>query len=148
VTTHSKDVDLSQIYGDTYVEDRDGTISVEPAGNYAVDARNTKGDVELTLPPSVSDSVNAHTHNGDIVSDYPIPSSEGDDKTANFQIGSGGTKVTLNSDNGDIRIKKGSAFPAVPPAPEMGEAPAAPESPRAPHLKAPTKPMPPQPVTQ
>ena len=24
VTTHSKDVDLSQIYGDTYVQDRDG----------------------------------------------------------------------------------------------------------------------------
>ena len=32
VVTHAKDVDLSQIYGDTYVEDRDGRISVEPAG--------------------------------------------------------------------------------------------------------------------
>jgi DUF4097 and DUF4098 domain-containing protein YvlB len=147
VTTHSKDVDLSQIYGDTYVEDRDGTISVEPAGNYAVDARNSKGDVELTLPPSASDSVNARTHNGDIVSDYPLPSMEGDDKTASFQIGSGGARVTLSSDNGDIRIKKGSAFPAVPPTPEIGAAPSAPEAPKAPHLKAP-KPLPPQPVTQ
>ena len=144
VTTHAKDVDLSQIYGDTYVEDRDGTISVEPAGSYAVDARNSKGDVELTLPPTASDSVNAHTHNGDIVSDYPLPSMEGDDKTANFQIGSGGTRVTLNSENGDIRIKKGSA---VPPPPALGEASSAPETPKAPHLKAP-KPIPPQPVTQ
>jgi len=27
VATHSKDVDLSQIYGDVHVEDRDGRIS-------------------------------------------------------------------------------------------------------------------------
>ena len=32
VVTHAKDVDLNQIYGDTSVQDRDGTISVEPAG--------------------------------------------------------------------------------------------------------------------
>ena len=28
VATHSKDMDLSQIYGDTSVEDSDGTISM------------------------------------------------------------------------------------------------------------------------
>ena len=32
VVTHSKDVDLNQVYGDSYVEDRDGRISMEPAG--------------------------------------------------------------------------------------------------------------------
>ena len=32
VTTKAKDVDLSQIYGDTYVDDSRGQISVEPAG--------------------------------------------------------------------------------------------------------------------
>ena len=84
VTTHSKDVDLSQIYGDTYVEDRDGRISVEPAGNYAVEAKNSKGDVEVTLPPNASASVNARTHNGDIVSDYPMPSTEGENKSASL----------------------------------------------------------------
>ena len=50
VVSHSKDIDLSQIYGDTYVEDRDGRIAVEPAGPYGVEARNNKGDVEITLP--------------------------------------------------------------------------------------------------
>ncbi len=150
VTTHSKDVDLSQIYGDTFVEDRDGRVSVEPAGNYAVQAKNSKGDIELTLPPNTSASVDARTHNGDIVSDYPLPSLEGEDKSATFQIGSGGNKIVLTTDNGDIRIKKGSAFPAVPPPPAMGAAPTAPEAPKvpgAPHLKTP-KPLPPQPVTQ
>ena len=35
VTTHSKNVDLSQIYGDTFVEDRDADISIAPAGPYS-----------------------------------------------------------------------------------------------------------------
>jgi DUF4097 and DUF4098 domain-containing protein YvlB len=147
VTTHAKDVDLSQIYGDTYVEDRDGTISVEPAGNYAVDARNSKGDVEVSLAPSAASTVSARTHNGDIISDYPIPSSDGDDKTASFTVGAGGTKVTLSSDNGDIRIKKGSAFPSAPAPLSPDQPPSPPATPKAPHLKTP-KPIPPQPVTQ
>src|SRR5579863_299556 len=46
VTTHSKDVDLSQIEGDTRVEDRDGAIRIAPVGTYSVEARNSKGDVE------------------------------------------------------------------------------------------------------
>jgi DUF4097 and DUF4098 domain-containing protein YvlB len=147
VTTHSKDVDLSQIYGDTYVEDRDGRVSLEPAGDYGVDAKNSKGDIELSLPPNASATVNARTHNGDIVSDYPIPTMDDDNKSATFQVGSGSNRITLSTDNGDVRIKRGSAFPAVPPPPAVASEPAAPEPPKAPHLKTP-KPLPPQPVTQ
>ncbi len=42
VVTHAKDIDLSQIYGDSYVEDRDGRISVEPAGPTAWRRRTAK----------------------------------------------------------------------------------------------------------
>jgi DUF4097 and DUF4098 domain-containing protein YvlB len=149
VTTHSKDVDLSQIYGDSYAEDRDGRISIEPAGNYSVEAKNSKGDIELTLPPNASATVNARTHNGDIVSDYNMPSlDDSDNKAATFQIGTGSNRIVLTTDNGDIRVKKGSAFPATPPPPPAtGDVPSAPEAPKAPHLKTP-KPLPPQPVTQ
>jgi DUF4097 and DUF4098 domain-containing protein YvlB len=147
VTTHSKDVDLSQIYGDTYVQDRDGRVSLEPAGNFGVDAKNSKGDIELSLPPSASATVNARTHNGDIVSDYPIPTMDDENKSATFQVGSGSNRITLTTDNGDVRIKRGSAFPATPPPPAIAVEPSAPESPKAPHLKTP-KPLPPQPVTQ
>jgi len=150
VTTHSKDVDLSQIYGDSYAEDRDGRISIEPAGNYNVEAKNSKGDIEVSLTPNASANVNVHTHNGDVVSDYNMPSmDDSDNKSATFQIGSGSARITLNTDNGDIHIKKGSAFPATPPPPSA--APSAPErpepSPKAPHLKAPKAP-PAEPVTQ
>ena len=153
VATHSKDVDLNQIYGDSVVEDRDGSISVEPAGSYAIDARNSKGDVELTLPPNASASVNVRTHNGDIMSDYPIPTTDGTDKTATFLIGSGGPKIVLNAENGDVHIKKGSGFPPPPPVPptpnaaKAPEAPKAPPAPNAPHLK-PSKGTEAQPVTQ
>jgi len=138
VTTHSKDIDLSEIYGDTYVEDRDGRISIAPAGNYGIDARNNKGDVEVTLPPNASASVNLHTRNGDIVSDYPVPSMDGENKTAAITIGNGGAKISLNTDNGDLHLKKGTTAPPPPPmvsaAPRV---PAAPVAPAAPHLKAP-----------
>ena len=147
VVTHSKDVDLSQIYGDTYVEDRDGRISVEPAGKFAIEAKNNKGDVEITLPPGAAASVSAQTRNGDIVSDYSMPSlGDGESKVAKFQIGSGGPKVDISTDNGDLHIKKGEGFPSAdaitPPTP-----PAGPAAPKAPHLKAP-KAAPAEPVTQ
>jgi DUF4097 and DUF4098 domain-containing protein YvlB len=114
VVTHSKDIDLNQIYGDSYVETRNGRISVEPAGAYSVEAINNKGDVEVTLPPNASASVNVRTHNGDIVSDYPIPATSGENKVAAFTIGSGASRIVLNTSNGDVHIKKGPGFPSAP----------------------------------
>ena len=112
VTTHAKDVDLSQIYGDTYVDDRRGQISIEPAGNYNVEAKNGKGDVEITLPPNASASVDGHTHNGDIVSDFGLSINGDESKTVSGRIGAGQAKVSLSADVGDVHIKKGSGFPA------------------------------------
>jgi len=142
VTTHSKDIDLSEIAGDTYVEDKNGTINIEPTGSYGVEARNDKGDIELTLPPNVSANVNGHTHNGDIISDYALTVSGDEDKSVSGKIGSGTARIVLNTQNGDLHIKKGDATP--PPVPA---APGGPAPPKAPHLKSP-KPVPPQPVTQ
>jgi DUF4097 and DUF4098 domain-containing protein YvlB len=146
VTTHSKNVDLSQIYGDINVEDRDGNISIEPAGPYAVEAKSNsgKGDLELTLPPNASATVNAYTHNGDILSDYPVSLPEGESKRVAFTVGSGATKINLTTDVGDVRIKKGSGFPSAPSVSSNPEKPPVP--PNAPHLKAPKTPV--EPVTQ
>lgn len=143
VTTHSKDVDLSQIYGDTYVENRDGRISIEPAGAYNVEARNDKGDVEITLPPNANATVDGHTRNGEILNDYGLQVSGDEAKTVSGKIGSGGSTIQISSDNGDLGIKKGPAFPPAPPA-----VPAPPKAPgKAQHLNAP-KALPAEPVTQ
>jgi DUF4097 and DUF4098 domain-containing protein YvlB len=148
VTTHSKDVDLNQIYGDSYVENRDGRIAVEPAGAYGVEAKNSKGDVEVTLPPNASATVNGHTRNGDIITEFGLSIIGEESKTVTGRIGSGGSKITLDAQNGDLRIKKGSAFPAAPPLPpSVAAAPKTPAAPNASHLKTP-KALPPHPVAQ
>ena len=130
VVTHSKDIDLNQIYGDSYVETRNGRISVEPAGAYGVDATNKKGDVEVTLPPNTSATVNASTHNGEIVSDYPISATYGANKLITFTIGSGASRIVLNASNGDVHIKKGLGFPSAPTT-------ATPNTPKVPMLNVP-----------
>ena len=149
ISTHSRDVSLEQIWGPSSVENRDGKISIEMAGNYPVEARNAKGDVELTVPTNVGAELKVQTRNGDIESEYPAPSFDGPgSKTASFRIGDGGNKINLSAENGDISIKKGapvSAKPAppapagkpakaTPPAPAA--APAAPKPPNAPHFKS------------
>jgi DUF4097 and DUF4098 domain-containing protein YvlB len=142
VTTRSKNVDLSQIYGDTNVVNSRGPITIEPAGPYSVNAKNDKGDVEVTLPPDASATVNGVAQNGDIVSDFPLLINGEQNKTVSGKIGSGAGKINLVADVGDLRIRKGSGFPPAPPAPA---APPVPQN--APHLKAPKTP-PASPVTQ
>lgn len=140
VSTHSKDIDLSQIYGDVQANDRDGRVAVEPAGNYNVDVKNDKGDVEVTLPPDASATVDGHTRNGDIVSDFALAISGDEEKTVSGRIGAGAARISLSTDNGDLGIRRGSGFGPMPPSPEA--APAAPVSPHAPHLHAPHAPHP------
>jgi DUF4097 and DUF4098 domain-containing protein YvlB len=152
VITHAKDVDLNQVYGDSSVEDRDGTVSIEPAGPYSIEARNSKGDVEITLPPDASATVEGRTRNGDIVTDYGLNVSGDENKTVTGSIGAGKAHIQLVTDNGDVRIKKGSAVPPAPPTPPAipgaGKMPAMPPPPPgARHLKAPPSP-PAAPVAQ
>ena len=151
VVSHSKDIDLSQIYGDSYVEDRDGTISIEPAGVYGVEAKNAKGDVEVTLPPNASATVDGRTRNGDIVTDFGLAISGDENKTVSGRIGSGASRIVLSAENGDLRIKKGPGFPAAPPPhlPMLNVPPyhRVPSLSNAPRLK-PSKTLPPQPVSQ
>ena len=145
--SHSKDIDLSQIYGDCIVEDRNGRIAVEPAGNFNVDAKNSKGDVEISLQPDASASVSGRAHNGDIVTDYGLTVSGEEDKTVNGRIGSGTARITLSTDNGDLHIKKGQPFLAEPAAPQAPTPPGAPAPPNARHLKS-SQALPQQPVKQ
>ena len=146
VISHSKDIDLSQIYGDSIVEDRDGRIAVEPAGNFGVEAKNSKGDVEISLPPDASATVSGRTHNGDIVTDFGLTVSGEEDKTVTGRIGSGTARIALSTDNGDLHIKRGQPFLAEPAAPNAPAAPGAPAPPNARHLKT-SKALPQQPVS-
>lgn len=134
VKTHSRNVELNEIYGNTYVENRDGSISVELAGNFNVDVRNEKGDVEVTLPQNASAQVDGTSHNGEIETDFNLPVSGEETKTVKGTIGGGAARITLLARNGDLNIKRGGMAPATPKPPKTPEPPAKSD---APHLKAP-----------
>ena len=138
VVTHSKDVELSEIHGDSFVEDRDGNISVEPAGNYSVDAKNMSGDgnLEVTLPQNASAIIDGRTHNGEIYNDFDLSVSGDESKTVSGKLGSGSARITLNTAVGNISLKKRSALPAAPNA----SSPEAPSSPKAPAANVPPYP--------
>ncbi len=142
VTTHSKNVDLTQIYGDTYVEDRDADISIAPAGPYSVQATSSsgQGNLSITLPPNASATIDGRTHNGDIVSDYPLDITGDESKTVTGRVGGGAAKIVVSTQVGDVRITKGTGFADQAEAPEKPERPEKPEAPNAKHLKAPAKP--------
>jgi DUF4097 and DUF4098 domain-containing protein YvlB len=144
VITRSKDIDLSQIDGDTSVENQNGSVRVTSAGNFGIEARNHKGDVEVTLLPQVSATVNGHTHNGDIISDFGLAVSGDEDKSVTGKLGAGLAHIDLTTDNGDVHIKRGSAADA---ASAVSPATGSPESPNSPHLKS-KKTLPQQPVAQ
>ena len=85
--------------------------------------------MEMTLPPNASATVNGQTHNGDIVTDYGWPVSGEEDKTVSGRIGSGAARIVLSTDNGDLHIKKGSAFPPAGTSVPAGRAPRRPKHP-------------------
>ncbi|HEY9128138.1 MAG TPA: DUF4097 family beta strand repeat-containing protein, partial [Acidobacteriaceae bacterium] len=136
LVTRSKDIELNQVSGEAHIEDRNGRVEVEMAGSYPVEIKNEKGDVELALPANANVTVDARTHNGDIVSDFPLTVSGEEDKTMAGSVGKGGAKVELSTQHADLRIRKGGE--TAPQAPAA--APAAPKAPGAPknvpHLKS------------
>jgi len=119
IVTRSKDIDLNQIYGDSYVETRNGRISVEPAGTYGVEAKNDKGDVELTLPPNPSASINARPTTETLSRTLVFPSAATRASRSAARSVSGAARVVLSAEDGDVRIKKGLRFPPEPPTPSI-----------------------------
>jgi DUF4097 and DUF4098 domain-containing protein YvlB len=139
ICSRSKDVELNQVYGDTHIEDQDARVELGMAGSYVVEVKDRKGDVELSLPPSVSATVDARTRNGDIVSDFPLEISGDENKTANGTIGKGGPRIVLSTEHADLRIRKGEEFgppTAISSMPKVPAMPKVPPVPGVPHLKA------------
>ncbi len=168
VCSRSKDIEMSQVFGDTHIEDHDARVELDMAGSYPVYVKNKKGDIEVSLPTGAGMSVDARTHNGDVVSDFPLEISGDEDKVMTGTIGKGGPKLTISTEHADLRLRKGSdappmpAVPVAPTAPKASKAgkdasalkqPAAPAvqgapaAPAVPHLK-PSKVEPAKTITQ
>ncbi len=138
LTTSNHNINLDRITGDIAVTDRKGTIDLTaapPLGTITLEDRN--GNVKLVLPEHAGFTVQADTSNGDVYTDFPLPTSGSEShKNINGTVGAGGPMVHITTGNGDISIDKGTVLPLppLPPAPpKLTLAPAAPpHAPRAP----------------
>jgi len=117
--TRSKDITLEGLSGDLRLQNENGMVSVglHKPGNIQID--NRKGDVQVSIPPSVAVNVDARTRKGDIESDFSEVKIESKDResTANGSIGSNGPHLIINGNDGTIEIRKGSVAVATPPSP-------------------------------
>lgn len=136
LVTRAKDIELNQVFGPSDITDSDGTVSLSLAGDYPAQVRNNKGDIEISLPPGLGYQVNGQTHNGDIVSDFPLTISGDQNKTVSGTIGKGGATITLMTENADLHLSKGPSAPPRPPLSSLPFVPGLPGSPAAPHPPA------------
>ena len=110
LATRSKDIQLDNVSGDMNIENSNGSVTVDvakaPLGQISID--NSKGDVSLTLPPKANFEYQVKTRRGQISSDFGSVNSSGGEgeSVANGSVGNGGPKVVINSEYGDVSIRK------------------------------------------
>jgi DUF4097 and DUF4098 domain-containing protein YvlB len=138
ISTSAKDVECTGITGDLHVEDGDGDISVgalAPLGQLQIHNRN--GAIHLTVPQGAGFQLQATARNGNIDSKLDLPvNSAGQGQSISGKVGTGGPRIELVADHGDIEI---TAMEPVPPPPPEPPAPGAPPTPPPPPVPPGTK---------
>ena len=134
IQTRSKDIHLENISGDVTLENSNGSIELHagrlPLGN--IDITNRRGEVQLTVPEKAAFQLAASARHGDINSDFSeVKVDTGNNESrATATIGSGGPRVQINNDNGNVEIRKGSLAEAMPVAPAPPPTPKPPKTPK------------------
>lgn len=142
IVTRSKSIDCSQVFGDIHIENSNDDVNVSPGsplGNISIDNRH--GSINLSLPASASFSVDGRTNNGEVSTDFGLTQTGSNSShTLTGEVGKGGPRITLSSDQGDIHLKKGDLvvppLPPIPPMPSIKGLPAIPRVPAMPHVPA------------
>ena len=101
-------------------EPRRHALPSTPAGAFSVEAKNNKGDVELTLPPNASANVNGRTHNGDIITEYGLNISGEEDKSVTGKLPPARPKSTSAQATAICASRRARRFrprPALPTRP-------------------------------
>ncbi len=150
VVTHSKSIDLSQVFGDIHIENADNDVTVTsatPLGNVYINNRHAS--INMGVPTGSDFAVEARAHNGEISNDFSLTNAnEKNSNTLSAEVGKGGPKIVLTSDQGDIHLSKAEMVAPLPPVPPVmpvpnvkGVAPVAPVPgmPKAPKVPVPGK---------
>lgn len=131
----SKDVELNGFSDGVELNVDRGDITLQPGTGVVgkVSAVTRAGDVELILPAAAKFTLEARTRRGDLTNDYGTPlreTSEGRGGSLEGSVGAG-PRLVLETDRGDIRVRKGEGRPA-PVEVEKPLEPAPPTPPRTP----------------
>ncbi len=110
--TRSKDIHIENVSGDLQLETTNGSVEVRaadklPLGRITISSK--RGDISLVLPPNAGFQLQANTNKGDITTEFDalkIDQGKGSAR-ASGAVGSGVSKLQINTDTGDIRITKG-----------------------------------------
>ncbi len=138
VIARSKDIDLTQIAGDAHIEDSNGDVNVvaaSPLGNLQI--TDHTGNVIVTMPENANFSVTGSTSGDEAVrTDFPLKmATDGGRQTLDGSVGHGGVQLQLETDHGNLELRKGENSTLAPTPPRPPVPPGAPGS--AKHFKAP-----------
>ena len=90
------------------MDNRSGVVELRtkgPLGN--IDITNSRGGIELNLPPNSNFQLDAESNEGNIESDFTLNvNNKGDNATARGTVGKGGNTVHLKTNRGTIQIRK------------------------------------------
>lgn len=116
LATRAKDIRLDQVSGDVRLEDENGDVRVALRTLGNIQIQNRRGDVEITLPPKASFQVDARAHEGEINSEFGELKVDNGDKQASATgaVGTGGPRLVISNEKGNIEIRKGTATVAGP----------------------------------
>ena len=109
--SHNGGVKLTRVAGDLSGSTHNGGIEVELEGNMwdgrQLELSTHNGGVTLSAPAAFSATVETRTNRGRVDSDFPINvRGRIDESNLNFNIGSGGPVIKLNTYNGRIRLRR------------------------------------------
>lgn len=108
ITTRSKDIHLENVNGNVELDNSNATVELSAADRFGqIRINNRNGSVDLSLPAKASFQVEARTQQGEIKSDYGLTTnSQHGNSVVSGQVGSGGPKIQINSQHGDVTIRK------------------------------------------
>ncbi len=137
-TIEEGNLEAKDLGGYFYTVTKRGDLKVELSGKrwtgYSFSAKTERGSIDLSLPVDFSATLQLHTKDGSITTDYPAQMVEGESvplkimvkkktRTLSAPIGGGGAQIKLVTSSGDI------SFSSTGKARENGTAIASPHGP-------------------
>jgi DUF4097 and DUF4098 domain-containing protein YvlB len=117
--TRSKDIHIEDFSGEMRLENSNGSVELRTAKLplAPMEISNRRGEIQLVLPAKAAFELDASARRGDINSEFDgikVDSSH-DESRARGAVGSGGPRLQINNDKGNIEIRRaGSAVTWTP----------------------------------